>query len=197
MNEAKDVKLQATARVEPGGLTIEYLVENLGSAPLYVMHLDFYSGQPSAALQRLREKEAFVFFGTPKLPPGLMAAWPPRPAGVPLRPEEKLMGRLGFAFPLRETGMSPRSFVPFPPQPEPPMDEVPLEWLYLAMEIRPAPRKAPPKASCGAFDLYSVDTPTLYVTASTDIENGPCKLLKLRDGISMIDYVLPREMQRK
>lgn len=196
MKEAKDVKLRAAARVEPEGLTIEYQVENLGSAPLYVMHLDFYSGRPTAAVQSLRDKEAFVFFGTPKLPPGLMAAWPPRPAGVPLQPKEELTGRLLFQLPLPETGMSPRSFVPIPPQTAPRMDEVLVEWLYLVLELRPAPRKAPPKANCGAFDLYTVDTPKLYVTATTDIQGGPCKLLKLRDGVSMIDHVLPRELQR-
>lgn len=196
MKDAKDVKLRAAAQVEQGGLTIEYHVENLGSAPLYVMHLDFYSGKPTAALQRLRDKEAFVFLGTPKLPPGLLAAWPPRPAGVLLPPQERLTARLGFPLPLQETGMSPRAFVPFPPQPAPPMDEIPIEWLYLALEIRPAPRKPPPKANCGAFDLYTSDTPMLYATATTDIQGGPCQLLKLRDGVSMIDYMLPRELRR-
>jgi hypothetical protein len=195
MDEAKEVKLRASARVVPEGLRVDYQVENTGKAPVYVMNLDFYSGKSAASVQRLRGKEAFVFFGTPTLPQGLFINWPPRPAGVPLPPQETLTAHLELPLPLQETGMSPRPFAPEPSD-EPP-EELPIDWLYLALELRPAPRKKPPKAACGAFDLYTVDVPKLYVTATTDIQGGPCTLLRMRDGVSMIDSVLPRELQRK
>jgi hypothetical protein len=42
-----------------------------------------------------------------------------------------------------------------------------------------------------------VDVPTLSVTATTDIQGGPCKLLKKRGGVSQIDFALPQELRRR